>query len=190
MKARTIQLLFLLFSIFFILLVLSIVAKPLHLKRLEEERIANIQKVCMKEHPRERKKKIPQRSLEEAEKEIYRFLHNSPLLFKSGAISFESNESIEANPSKVSLNYISKVLSHIDEEVIVMIEVHTDKDGTNKQNLKISQERADMLKAYIDERCKIKLIVAIGYGEEIPLPKSEKKSNNRRVEIHLKRIHP
>jgi outer membrane protein OmpA-like peptidoglycan-associated protein len=190
LKARTIQLLFLLFSISFILLVLYLRAKPIHIERLEAQRIANIQKVCMKAYPRARERKIPQRSFIDAEEEVARILTNHPLSFKLGDVSLEENLSLKPNQNKVTLKHIVEVLNHVDEDIILIIETHTDRDGSNKQNLKLSQERADLLKSYIRERSHITLIVAIGYGEEIPLSNATKKSNNRRVEIHLKRIHP
>jgi len=54
-------------------------------------------------------------------------------------------------------------------------------------NLKLSQKRANALKDYFREKCTLPLIIAIGYGEELPLTKESNRSN-RRVEIHLKRI--
>jgi len=179
MKARGIFLLFILFSIFLILFYLYIFAKPLHLKYLEEDRIANIQKVCMKEYPRNRDSQMLQRNALEADKEIMLLLEKKPILFNPASVVIED---------KVTLKGLITVLNNINEDVILTISTHTDEDGSSKKNLKLSQERADMLKEYIRERSQILLITSIGYGEELPLLKTTKKLTNRRVEINLKRI--
>ena len=190
MKARVIFILFLLSSISLILLCLYVWAEPLHLKRVEADRIAKIQKVVMKTYPRNRDVRIPERSFLEASEEIARLIKKQPLTFKSGSSSLEQNNSMELNHNKVVLKAIIDVLNHMNEDVILTIAAHTDKEGTKKQNLKLSQERADILKEYIRKRSKVTLISAIGYGEELPLPKSTQNLSNRRVELDLKRIHP
>ena len=190
MKARVIFVLFLLFSSSLILLCLYVCAEPLHLQRVEADRIAKIQTVVMKTYPRNRDVRIPERSFWEASEEIARLLKKRPLCFKSGSSSWEQNNSMELNYTKVTLKGIIDVLNHINEDVILSIATHTDKEGSQQQNLKLSQERADMIKHYIRERSSITLISSIGYGEEFPLLKSTKKLSNRRVEIDLKRIHP
>ena len=179
MKIRGILILFVFSSILLILLYLYLFAKPLHIKRLEEERIANIQKVCMKEYPRRRDSQILQRTVFEAEEKIHRLLEKKPILFDSASVDIED---------KVTLKAMIDILNNINEDVVLSISTHTDKDGSSKKNLKISQERADMLKEYIRERSKIILITSIGYGEELPLLKNEDNISNRRVEINLKRI--
>jgi outer membrane protein OmpA-like peptidoglycan-associated protein len=181
MKARGIFLLFILFSIAIIALYLYIFSKPLHLERLEKERIANIQKVCMKKSPRNRDRAILQRTVLEADKEI------QTLLLKK-AIYFEPSSVDVANENRVVLKKIIDVLNNINEDVILSISAHTDKDGSSIKNLKLSQQRADVLKEYIRERTDIVLITSIGYGEELPLAKRTKEISNRRIEINLKRI--
>ncbi len=190
MKVRVIFLLFLLFSTSLILLCLYVCAEPLHLQRIEADRIAKIQTVVMKTYPRNRDVRIPERSFLEASEEIARLLKKRPLLFKSGSSSLENNNSVEPNYNKVTLKGIIDVLNHMNEDVILSIATHTDKEGSQKQNLKLSQERANRIKHHIRERSSVTLIIAIGYGEELPLLKSTKKLSNRRVEIDLKRIHP
>jgi len=179
MKARGIILLFILSSISLILLYIYIFIKPLHIERLEQERIANIQKICMKEYPRKRDRRILQRNVLEAEKEIQILLYKKPIKFDATAVSIRD---------KITLKRLINILNNINEDVVLSIATHTDKDGSSQQNLKLSQERADMLKEYIRERTQIVLITSIGYGEELPLPKTTKNLTNRRVEINLKRI--
>ncbi len=179
MKARGILLLFILSSIILISLYLYIFAKPLHLKRLEEERIANIQKICKKEYPRKRDKKILQRTVVEAAEKMAELLEKKPIHFKPSSVYIED---------KVMLKALIDILNNINEDVILSIATHTDNDGSAEKNLKLSQERADMLKEYIRKRSHILLITAIGYGEELPLPKSKDNVSNRRVEINLKGV--
>jgi outer membrane protein OmpA-like peptidoglycan-associated protein len=188
MKVRGILLLFILSSIALILLYLYIFAKPLHLERIEKERIANIQKVSMKEYPRKRDRRFLQRNVLEAEEYIHRLLEKNPLYFSPSSISIDNNETKGLNQNRVTLKAIINVLNNINEDVILSISTHTDQDGSSQKNLKLSQERADMLKVYIRERSELALITSIGYGEELPLPKITKKMTNRRVEMHLKRI--
>jgi len=188
MKARGIFLLFILSSMVLISLYLYIFAKSLHLERLEKERIANIQKVCMKEYPRNRGKSLLQRNVFEADKEIQTLLVKKPIYFEPSSPSIDSNDTKLLNQNRVTLKKIIDVLNNIDEDIILSISAHTDKDGSSIKNLKLSQERADMIKEYIRERSHITLITSIGYGEELPLPKTTKKLTNRRIEINLKRI--
>ncbi len=188
MKIRGIFLLFILSSIVLIFLYLYIFAKPLHLKQLEEERIANIQKVCMKDYPRNRDRGVLQRNVVEAEEKIYRLLEENPINFAPASVSLDNNSSKHPNENRVILKRLIVVLNNINEDFILSISTHTDKDGSSRKNLKLSQERADNLKEYIEKRTQIVLITAIGYGEELPLPKATKKLTNRRVEINLKRI--
>ena len=188
MKARGIFLLFILSSMVLISLYLYIFAKSLYLERLEKERIANIQKVCMKEYPRNRDKSVLQRNVLEADKEIQRLLVKKPIYFEPSSVSIDSNNTKLINQNRVTLKNIIDILNNINEDVILSISAHTDKDGSSIKNLKLSQERADVLKDYFLERTKITLITSIGYGEELPLAKKSKTLTNRRVEINLKRI--
>jgi len=188
MKARGILLLFILSSISLILLFLYIFSKPLHLERLEKERIANIQKVCMKEYPRSRDRQILERNVLEADEEIHRILKKKPIHFPPSSISIDNNNTHGINQNRVTLKSVVDIVNHISEDVILSISTHTDSDGSSSKNLKLSQKRADILKEYIGKRCQVTLITSIGYGEELPLAKTTKKLTNKRVEIDLKRI--
>jgi len=68
------------------------------------------------------------------------------------------------------------------------IEGHTDSDGTDEANLKLSQDRAASVKAYLIEAYKIDAgrLETKGWGEGKPLDvntTAEGKANNRRVEL-------
>lgn len=68
---------------------------------------------------------------------------------------------------------------------------HTDSSGDHDSNLKLSQDRADAIKKYIVDKGKFdpKRVTAIGYGDTVPIIKSEKteddKKVNRRVEFEI-----
>ena len=187
MKAKGIFLLFILSSIVLVLIYLYIFTKPLYLTQLEKERISNIQKVCMKEYPRNRAKVTINRNVAEAKEKIYRLLKKTPIAFDIARVSIDNN-STHPNKNKVILKELIIVLNNIKEDFILSIFAYTDKDGSRQKNLKLSQERADRIKAYIEKRTDITLITSIGYGEELTFPKSTKKLTNSHIEINLKRI--
>ena len=69
------------------------------------------------------------------------------------------------------------------------IEGHTDNTGNAEANKKLSQERADAVKAYLSGKgIESSRLTATGYGQERPIGSNdtdEGRSLNRRVEIHL-----
>jgi outer membrane protein OmpA-like peptidoglycan-associated protein len=69
----------------------------------------------------------------------------------------------------------------------VRIEGHTDSSGSNQLNLKLSQLRADSVKALlIQNGILANQIESIGMGEDFPIADNttnEGKAKNRRVEI-------
>lgn len=74
----------------------------------------------------------------------------------------------------------------------VRIEGHTDSDGSEIYNLKLSQARADSVRTHLIEVEGIQahLLDAIGFGESRPLDSNdtpEGKAKNRRVEFHIER---
>jgi len=115
-------------------------------------------------------------------------------------IFFDSGKSQVKDGAKESLNkvieiYTNKILpAYPDSKIIV--EGHADSDGSEKFNMKISQERAlsvvsylssPSLGVYIDES----KLTAIGYGEDMPRvanTSEENKAMNRRVELIFKGI--
>ena len=72
---------------------------------------------------------------------------------------------------------------------LVQVEGHTDNVGQPEKNKKLSQDRADSVKAYLvkkgvaDARLK-----AVGFGQEKPAESNDTpagRDNNRRVEFNL-----
>lgn len=101
-------------------------------------------------------------------------------------IKFDVNKSTIKSESMGVINDIYKILTeHTD--INFSIEGHTDSDGDDKANLKLSEERANAVKNQLismgisSERLKAK-----GLGESKPIDSNdtpEGKSNNRRVEF-------
>ena len=161
-------------------------AKTLNDERLELIRLSKIQKVCMKNYPRKRKIYIPKRSFTLAQKEIDRILKEEPLIFTSNSFLFDVNSTV---PMKKTLIKVLAIVNNVKDDIVLSIETHTDDKGSKQHNLELSQKRADALKNYFIERVDIPLIIAIGYGEELPvIDKNSSEIDNRRVEINLKRI--
>lgn len=67
---------------------------------------------------------------------------------------------------------------------------HTDSDGNEQSNLRLSQARADAIKEYLTIKFKIEegRIVAVGYGSSKPITQeisADHKQLNRRVEFEI-----
>jgi len=183
MQPRTLLLLFLFLSILFITFSLWCVTKPLYLKQLQMQRASNIQKVYRKSYLKRRNQYVPQRSVFFAQKAINQLLKQTPILFNENSFELENNQS----SNHQTLTQVISILNHMKEKYILKIETHTDRGGSKKHNLQLSQQRADRVKSYIEERTTIPFISAIGYGREIPL-KSKKKPYLKRIELKLQRI--
>lgn len=102
------------------------------------------------------------------------------------AIYFNTGKSTFTNETAIRLEGVSKILSNYTNSKFV-VEGHTDSTGSDKVNLKISQERADAVMNYlISNGFPAENIKAVGYGETNPI--GDNKTNkgrqeNRRVEI-------
>jgi len=73
----------------------------------------------------------------------------------------------------------------------LLINGHTDSDGSKKYNLKLSKKRAESVKAYLMKHYNLQglAIQTKGYGESTPIAPNKGKENkqkNRRVEVKLK----
>jgi OOP family OmpA-OmpF porin len=104
-------------------------------------------------------------------------------------VMFDYNKATIKVDSNELLNDVATVFTENAKIKKVRIEGHTDSDGKDAYNKKLSQERADAVKAFlvkagIDET----RLEAVGYGEERPIADNatdEGKENNRRVEFNV-----
>ncbi len=90
-----------------------------------------------------------------------------------------------------SRSVLDQVIAILRKYPDMKIEIggHTDSDGTRARNLKLSQRRAEAVKAYLVKKgIAPERLVARGYGESRPLVKNDTpahKQRNRRVEFHV-----
>jgi len=121
---------------------------------------------------KQRKAKLTKDKIEITEKVMFDY--------NAATIKVESNE---------LLTDVAAVLSENANIKKLRIEGHTDSDGKDAYNKKLSQQRADSVKAFlvtagIDET----KLEAVGYGEERPIADNtsdEGKEKNRRVEFNV-----
>ena len=181
-----------LYSLFFILSTLLMVLTlteymqgSLFYAKNKELRVQKSKKNYLKK----RDEFVPMRTLTMAQKKIDILLDTSPYFFDNKSIELEQNRSHKGsvNPIKVTLSNLVKVLNHLDEDAILTINTYSKNTGSKQYNLKLSQQRADILKKYFRERTSLPLIVAIGYGGAIAFKKDDK-TKHKQVEINLKRI--
>lgn len=108
----------------------------------------------------------------------------------SGSVLFASNQSVLLPEARRRLDQVAAVLLTTRERNIT-IEGHTDSQGSDANNLSLSQRRADAVREYIVAKgYQGDLVQARGLGEGQPIADNtgaEGRANNRRVEIVIAR---
>jgi outer membrane protein OmpA-like peptidoglycan-associated protein len=110
---------------------------------------------------------------------------SSKLKFES--IEFEEGKAEMSTPMYSDLDKLADFLLD-NPEFKLHISGHTDSDGREDFNLKLSQERADIIKEYLVYFGNVNeaKVSAKGYGSSKPIAsKEENKSLNRRVEFEI-----
>ena len=104
----------------------------------------------------------------------------------SGSVLFRSDESNLLPEAQSRLSQVADALLATKDRAIV-IEGHTDSQGSDAHNLELSKRRAMSVRTFlVDRGYDATLIRAVGIGEESPLADNataEGRANNRRVEI-------
>jgi outer membrane protein OmpA-like peptidoglycan-associated protein len=108
----------------------------------------------------------------------------------SGGVLFRSAKSTLLSSAKVKLDQVAKALMDVSERNII-VEGHTDSQGSDSYNQGLSQRRAETVRNYLVHRgYPADRIQAIGMGESSPIADNaspEGRANNRRVEIVIER---
>jgi type IX secretion system PorP/SprF family membrane protein len=109
---------------------------------------------------------------------------------KLGHVIFETGKATLETTSYTYLDEVIAVLKKYPDTKIV-IEGHTDSEGDDADNLKLSQQRAETIREYfIEKGIRQDRITITGHGESKPVDTNdtaEGRKHNRRVEIHFTR---
>jgi outer membrane protein OmpA-like peptidoglycan-associated protein len=105
----------------------------------------------------------------------------------SGSVMFVSNKADLLPAAQVKLNDVANALTQQDPESKIVVEGHTDSQGTASANQDLSQRRAESVRAYLVSRgISADRLSAAGFGPTRPIADNgspEGRANNRRVEI-------
>lgn len=106
----------------------------------------------------------------------------------ANGINFETGNAKIVAASNKNLDQLVDIMNEFPE-VVAEIEGHTDNQGDAAANKKLSQERADAVKAYLSGKgISADRLKSIGYGQEIPVADNKTEAGrkkNRRVEFKL-----
>jgi outer membrane protein OmpA-like peptidoglycan-associated protein len=104
-----------------------------------------------------------------------------------GSVLFISGKSELLPIAQKKLDDVAKALGDTDEKQKIVVEGHTDSNGNDENNQRLSQARAESVRNYLIQKgMKPERIQAVGKGEATPLASNdtpEGRANNRRVEI-------
>ena len=108
-------------------------------------------------------------------------------------VVFKTNSHIIDERSYDLLDEVADVLNHHHRIEMVHIEGHTDTQGNDEHNKKLSQKRADeVMKYLIEQGIESKRLDATGFGEEKPIDTNdttEGRANNRRIVFRIDKHH-
>ena len=115
------------------------------------------------------------------------FEEGKPFVFER--LEFKSNSAKLNAKLKPNLDYLARFMKNYPQFKLV-VEGHTDADGSEDRNRELSRERAERIRDYLLRKGRIdpSRISAIGRGETRPLVPNdteENKAKNRRVEFKL-----
>jgi OmpA-OmpF porin, OOP family len=103
-------------------------------------------------------------------------------------VYFDTNKATIQKRSFPLLDDVSRALAD-NPTIRVRIEGHTDSQGADAYNKKLSQRRADSVRKYlIGKGIRGARMVAVGFGEEVPIADNrtaEGRAQNRRVEFFI-----
>lgn len=102
-------------------------------------------------------------------------------------VYFATGKAIIMRQSFSLLNQVAQVIRAHEDIKKIQVEGHTDSQGGDKPNQRLSQRRADAVRLYLIGRgVRPERLVALGYGEEKPIASNNTaagREQNRRVEF-------
>jgi outer membrane protein OmpA-like peptidoglycan-associated protein len=106
-------------------------------------------------------------------------------------VYFDTGKTTIQSKSFALLDEIARVMNANPQIRLVEVGGHTDSDGDDKKNLKLSQGRADAVMKYLVDKGHVEAsrLSAVGYGETRPIDTNQTtdgKARNRRVELVIK----
>jgi len=108
----------------------------------------------------------------------------------SGSVLFQTDESILMPSAQVKLNQVTRALLAVKKRSLI-VEGHTDSQGSDSHNQGLSQRRADAVRDYLVQGgYPADHLQSRGMGESHPVADNaspEGRANNRRVEIIIER---
>jgi outer membrane protein OmpA-like peptidoglycan-associated protein len=109
-----------------------------------------------------------------------------------GSVLFVTGKSELTPLARQRLDDVAKALNETDQHITIA--GYTDSQGNDATNLRLSQERADAVRAYlVQQGVSADRVKSIGKGEAEPVASNdtpEGRANNRRVEIILEKSTP
>ncbi|TNE90975.1 MAG: hypothetical protein EP330_06825 [Deltaproteobacteria bacterium] len=109
-----------------------------------------------------------------------------PEKLETPPVQFEYDSDVLTDDGEDVVDDVADQLEDHPEVEVIYIEGHASSEGSDAYNLKLSQERADAVKARMEKQNPNVKYIAIGYGESHPVASNSTeagRSQNRRVEF-------
>lgn len=191
-KNKSLMVLFLFIS--FLLSTSFLFADDVQFQSTSEEMVKELTRIPAKYRSLVSKKRairVAERINNKMEEKIIVVVENKDVPRLKLKIEFDYNSAALKNSSYILLKEVGKALLSSElKNREIMVNGHTDSDGTEQYNLKLSFDRADSVKTYLvtafdipENRLQIR-----GYGELLPLKENTSSYNkqiNRRVEFEI-----
>jgi outer membrane protein OmpA-like peptidoglycan-associated protein len=157
---------------------------------ISEERLALQRRVAEQEALRANAAAI-EASFSPNEARVYR--QGDDIVISLTGINFAVGRSTIAAASEPLLKKVRDAIARFPDASLI-VEGHTDSNGSESQNLLLSQDRADAVKNYLVRNAGVNVerITSIGYGEARPVASnetSEGRARNRRIDLIIRPHH-
>lgn len=151
-------------------------------RRSEEARTAELERLRLEQERTREELRTTLSRLAEVRQEARGLVVTLP-----GSIYFATNKSVVQPAMRSRLQEIAQALATSEDATTILIEGHTDSDGSNEYNLELSRLRAEAVRSVlVGGGVPAGRVETQGYGETRPVASnatSSGKAQNRRVEI-------